>query len=109
MSNKYDFVMLDGIPYTEKEMRMLQTCQRKTEHRILRVVWSDRVTNAEVRQRINLKDIVAVALSLKWKCAGHVARMDQRGRTQATSVWHVGIGKKRNGRPKTDGQTLSRV
>lgn len=35
------------------------------KRRILHVVWSDRVMNAEVRKRNNTMDIVAVALSLK--------------------------------------------
>jgi hypothetical protein len=38
---------------TEKEKRILQTCQRKMERSILQVVWSNIVTNAEVRQRTN--------------------------------------------------------
>ena len=66
---------------------MLHTCQREMGWRILQVVWSDRVRNAEVRQRTNVKDIVVVAHSLKWKWGGHVARKDQRGWAQATSLW----------------------
>jgi hypothetical protein len=58
---------------TEKEKRMLQTCHQKTEHRILQVVWSDRVMNAEKRQRTKMKNIVTVAHCLKWKWGSHVA------------------------------------
>ena len=64
--------------------------------------------SAEVRQRTNVKDIVAVAHSFKWKWGGHVAGMDQRRWAQATSMWDVSIGKRRTGGPKTDGQTRSR-
>ena len=71
----------------EKEKRMLHTCQWEMGWRILQVVWSDRVRNAEVRQRTNVKDIVVVAHSLKWKWGGRVARKDQRGWPQATSLW----------------------
>jgi hypothetical protein len=46
------------------------------KRRILHVVWSDRVTNAEIRKRNNAKDIVVVAHSLKWKWGGHRVRMD---------------------------------
>jgi hypothetical protein len=63
--------------HTEKEKRMLQSCQRKVERSMLHVVWSDRVTNAELRRRTNRKGIVAVAHSVKWKWGGHVARTDQ--------------------------------
>jgi hypothetical protein len=41
------------------------------EQRILQVVWSDRVMSAEVRQITNVKDIVAVAHSLKWEWGGN--------------------------------------
>jgi hypothetical protein len=65
--------MLHGArtwPPTEKEKRMLYTCQRKMEGRILRVVWSDRMTNAEIRKRTKTKNIVAVTHSLRWKWGG---------------------------------------
>ena len=55
------------------EQRIVQTCQRRMERRVLKVVWIDRVTNTEVRQRVNKKDIVAAAHSLKWKWGGHVS------------------------------------
>jgi hypothetical protein len=69
----------------EKEKRMLQTCQREMGWRIPQVVWSDRVTNAEVRQKTNV-DIVIVAHCLKWKLGGRVARKDQHRWAQATSL-----------------------
>jgi hypothetical protein len=50
----------------QKEKRMPQTCQQKMEQ-ILQVVWCDRVTNAELRQRTNMTDTVSVAHSLKCK------------------------------------------
>jgi hypothetical protein len=62
---------------TVNAKRTLQTW-RKLERVMMHVVWSDRVTNAEIRNRTSMKDIVAGAHSLKWKWGGHVARMDQR-------------------------------
>jgi hypothetical protein len=88
-------------PLTEKKKKILQTCQRKMERRILRVVWSDRVTSAEVRQRTNVKDMVTVTHSLMWTWGGHAARTDQRGWAGAASMWDVRIVKRRTGRPKT--------
>jgi len=59
------------------------------------------VKNAEVRERTNTKDIVAVAFSLKWKWGGRVARVDWCRWTHAPSVWDVRRGKSRTGRQKT--------
>jgi hypothetical protein len=84
-----------------EDKKMLQTCQQRKERRILHVMWKDRVTNAEVRKRTSVKDIVAVAHSLRWTWGGHVARTDQRRWTHATSVWDVRTGERRAGRPKT--------
>jgi hypothetical protein len=50
----------------EKDKKMLQIASR-WERRIPPVVWSDRVTNAEERQRTNTNDIVAAAHILKWE------------------------------------------
>ena len=45
---------------------MLQTASRRWERRIPPVVWSDRLTIAEMRQRTNT-DIVAAAHIHKWE------------------------------------------
>ena len=55
---------------------MLPTCHRKIKRRILHVVWSDRVTNAEITKRNNTKGIVSVAHSLEWKWGDRLVRMD---------------------------------
>jgi hypothetical protein len=47
-----------------KEKRTLRTCQQKMEWRIRHVLWSDRVMNAEIRNRTITKHIVAVTQSL---------------------------------------------
>jgi hypothetical protein len=67
---------------------------------MMHVVWRDRVTNAEIRNRTKMKDIVAGAHSLKWKWGGHVARMDQCRWAHDTLMWDVRIGKRRTGRPE---------
>ena len=67
------------------------------ERRKLQVATSDKVTNDEIRKPTNMKDMVAVAHSIKWNWGDHVAGMERRRRTQATSVWDVGLGKREPG------------
>jgi hypothetical protein len=69
---------------------------------------SDKVTSYKIRQRTNLKDIVVVAHSLKWKWGGHLARKDQRRWAQATSLGRKN-GQKDNRvtEDSTDGRTRS--
>ena len=87
---------------TEKEKRILPSCQWKMERRILQVLWSDRVKNAEVQQRTSVNDVLVVAETLKWKGEGHVARTDQRRWAHATPVWDVIIGERRTQRRNSD-------
>jgi hypothetical protein len=60
-----------------RRKKKLQSCQQEMERRNLQVVKNDRVTNAEIRKRKNMKDIVTVAHSPKWKWGSHVAGMEQ--------------------------------
>lgn len=91
--------------FTEKQKKMLQTCQRKWngEYCMLR-----EVMNAEIRQRTNTKDIMSAAHSLMWKWGCHFARMDQRRWPHAASIWGIRVGRGRTGKPKTTWQTRSR-
>jgi len=84
-----------------RRIKKLQSCQQKMERRKLQVVRSDRVTNAEIRKTTNMKGIVAMAHSIKCKWGGHDAGMEQSRWAYATSIWDVGLGKRRTGRPKT--------
>jgi hypothetical protein len=64
-------------------------------------LWSDRATNTQVQQRTSMSDVVVVALTLKWKWEGLVARTDQRRWARASPVWDVIIGERRTQRPKS--------
>ena len=52
---------------SQEETKRLETCQRKVERRILHFVWKDKETNADIRLKTNMKDIVAAADNLNWK------------------------------------------
>ena len=52
--------------------------------------WRDRVTNAEIWNRNNKKNMVLVAYSLKWKWGGHVAeghKLHQCGTSEQAKVY----------------------
>ena len=63
--------------------------------------------NAELRQRTNTKDIVALAYSLKCKWRGHVARTDRRSWAQAASMSDVSIAQGKLDDRRLDGQARS--
>jgi len=57
--------------------------------------------NADIKKRTDLKDLAALAHSLKWRWGGHMPIMDQRREEHATSIWDVRTGKTETGKPKT--------
>eukprot|EP00794_Sanderia_malayensis_P006478 gene6478-7217_t len=61
----------------------------------------DRKTNVWVRERSKVRDVITTAKSIKWRWAGHVARMDDERWTQLTTEWQPIHGKRARGRPKT--------
>ena len=56
------------------------------------------------RKKNGTNDIVAVAVSLKWKWGGHVARLDRRRWEHAASMWGLKNRQNENGGDRrTDG------
>jgi hypothetical protein len=57
--------------------------------------------NAEIKKRTDVKNLAALAHSLKWRWGGHVAIMDQSRGAYDASMWDVRTGKTGTGKPKT--------
>ena len=64
---------------TEKNKKMLQTCQRMVERRILHVLWSNMVTNVEIRKRNSTWKWLKVSVEMGRLCGRN--RLAQRGAT----------------------------
>ena len=60
----------------------------------------DKVPNLEIRQRTKINDILEEITKLKWKWAGHVARMKDNRWTVRCTEWQVRDGRRSKGRPK---------
>jgi hypothetical protein len=69
--SRFYYTAPNGFRSRRRKRECSKTCQQKMERRILQVVWSDRVMNAEVRQRTNVKDTTTMAHSLKRKWGGN--------------------------------------
>ena len=60
---------------TKALAKKLETSQRAMERRMLNVKLKDRIRNTIIRQRTRGSDIVQYVTNMKWKWAGHIARM----------------------------------
>ena len=72
---------------TNKATCRLQVTQRAMERRMLGVTRRDRMTNAEVRRRTGVKDVLQEVRHLKWKWAGHVVRKNDGRWTTRLTNW----------------------
>lgn len=85
---------------TDRERKMLGTCQRKLERKILGVSLHDRIRNEDLRKMTGIKDAATSATYIKWKWAGHVMRMDHNRWAYKTIAWDPRTGQRSVGRQK---------
>nr|XP_034833605.1 uncharacterized protein LOC117990222 [Maniola hyperantus] len=87
--------------YTTKIKHKITTCQRGLERSMLKIKKLDKIRHTRIRSITKATDALNYALKLKWKWAGHVARLkDQRWTTKVT-LWRGPRGKRSRGRPLT--------
>ncbi|CAG4934862.1 unnamed protein product [Colias eurytheme] len=75
------------------------TCQRGMERSMLNIRKIQKIRHTQIRQITNAKDGLAQALTLKWKWAGHVARLQDQRWTKKVTAWKGPLGKRKRGRP----------
>ena len=68
------------------------------ERKMLDVKWQDHITNETIKQKIKIPDLMDRILRLKWKWAGHIARMTDNWAKDLT-IWHPS-SKRKPGRPR---------
>lgn len=77
----------------------IQTTQRAMERSTLNIKLKHKRTNVYVRNKTKAIDALQHCKKLKWKWAGHVARMDSDRWTKRITTWKGPLGKRKRGRP----------
>ena len=85
---------------TKETEQKLQVTQRAMERKMLKISIRDRISCVEIRRRTGVKDIIEKIHEMKWKWAGHIARMVDNRWTKRMTEWQPRIGKRRRGRQK---------
>lgn len=101
----FDMCILPTMTYgcqtwtlTNQRKNKLRSAQRAMERRMLNISIRQRIPHKDIRRRTGLKDIVEHAARLKWKWAGHVARLRDDRWTKRCTEWRPHGGKRNRGR-----------
>lgn len=85
---------------TVSQHRRLQSTHQSMKRSILGLKIADKVRNTQINKMLNLHNISIEARRLKWKWAGHVARMNNSRWAKKITEW-TPLNKKRSfGRPR---------
>lgn len=91
---------LETVTLTQRNAERLRVMQRAMERRMLAISLRDRIRNEEIRRRTKVTDIIQKVATLKWRWAGHVARMTDDRWTRRIMLWRPRVTRLR-GRPPT--------
>lgn len=87
--------------YTTKIKNKIITCQRGIERSMLNIKKMQKIRHTSIRKITKAKDALNYAKKLKWKWAGHVARLEDERWTSRVTKWKGPDGKRLKGRPLT--------
>lgn len=86
--------------FNEYTRHKIQTTQRAMERSLLNIKLKDKQRSETIRKKTNVTDALKYSQSLKWKWAGHVARLQDKRWTRRATAWSGPTGKRARGRPQ---------
>ncbi|CAH2102789.1 unnamed protein product [Euphydryas editha] len=84
--------------FTNKIKNKITTCQRGMERSMLKIRRAHKIRHTKIRRVTKAIDALSYAQKLKFRWAGHVARMEDNRWTYETTTWNGPVGKRRVGR-----------
>lgn len=85
--------------FTRKVKNKITSCQRSMERSILKIKKIQKIRHTDIRQKTKAIDALSHSQKLKWRWAGHVARLSDNRWTRKTTQWTGPLGQRRRGRP----------
>lgn len=86
---------------TETYYKKLTRTEMQLSRSMIGIKRKERISNRTVKSKIAVKSIIKVAKQLKWRWAGHVARLDTKRWSKIATEWIPRDHKRRKGRPVT--------
>ena len=59
-----------------QKKKVLTVTQRRMERKTLQITLQDHTTNAEIKNKTQIKDISHAAQEFRWRWTGHIIRLD---------------------------------
>lgn len=87
--------------YTLRVKNKIRSCQRSMERSITNVRKIQKIPHNVIREKTKVIDALDFSQKLKWRWAGHVARMSDDRWTCRLTLWRGPAGIRRKGRPVT--------
>ena len=84
---------------TRGDEKRLNTFLHKALRRILKIRWPMKVSNDEIRRRVNLVTISEMVAHRRWRWIGHVLRMENNSIPRVALTW-TPDGRRKRGRPR---------
>lgn len=85
--------------FTNKIKNKITTCQRSMERSMLKIKKVHKIRHTAIRKVTKSIDALSYAQKLKFRWAGHVARLKDKRWTYEVTMWSGPPGKRRAGRP----------
>lgn len=87
--------------FTHRAKNKIKTCQRSMERSMLKIRKLQKIPHSLIREKTSIIDALGYSQKLKWRWAGHVARITDDRWTTRTTVWPGPAGYRKRGRPLT--------
>lgn len=85
--------------FTNKTRNKIISCQRALERSMLSIQKIQKIRHEKIRNISKATDALEQTQRLKWKWAGHVARLQDERWTKRVTLWSGPKGKRHRGRP----------
>ena len=85
--------------FTRRVKDKIMTCQRSMERSFMKIRKIHKIRHTTIRQKTKVIDALSYSQKLKWRWAGHVARMTDGRWTRQLTSWPGPRGFRKRGRP----------
>ncbi|CAH2088608.1 unnamed protein product [Euphydryas editha] len=85
--------------FTQQAKAKIRTCQRGMERSMLNVTKIQKIPHTVIRSKTKVTDALIFCKRLKWRWAGHIARLTDNRWTTRVTAWKGPSGNRKRGRP----------
>jgi hypothetical protein len=84
----------------EKDINRLSSFHNTCLRKIIKIFWPKKISNKDLHDITNTKDMETLLIQKRWRWLGHVLRKPSEDMTKVALRW-TPEGKRKRGRPKT--------